>query len=215
MIVKNGCDRMVLTQDTHSLSLHHVRSMGGSGLAVDIKAVCFQHVMIVPEETWSSQKFTTTIHRTLQTMPKGHPARSLFSSLPLELKQTIRSQPSVDTVQIKAELLADSIQFAPLLLPTQPQTPPTTPPIPLDLTSGYTAEASSSKRRAVSSYRDSSPLLSKRRKGKGKSVVADNLHLGHPWDCTGLVKRFKDYSELPPGIGKCKSRKALCCSTLA
>lgn len=49
----------------------------------------------------------------------------------------------------------------------------------------------------------------KRQKGKGKakepaSEEAENLYEGHPWDCTGLVPRYTDASEVPKHLKKCE-----------
>lgn len=58
---------------------------------------------------------------------------------------------------------------------------------------------------------DSEPAR-KKRKGKQKAqgyaapyasgVV--NEHVGHPWDCTGLVERYESYGDVPADIKKCE-----------
>lgn len=148
-------------------------------------------------------------------MPRRGPAKSLFSSLPLDLKKSLRSQPlrppttpitAFDTVQVKAELIADTVQFSPLLS-TQPH-PIDAFPIsakPIDLTEDE-AEASTSastgwKLRVADTLSPTPRSVSKKRKGNFQAP--DNPHLGHPWDCTGLVPRYTDYFELPPGLAKC------------
>ncbi len=146
-------------------------------------------------------------------MPKGRPPRSLFSSLPYDLKKSLRSQtlepyPStsaLDTVQVKAELIANTDPFAPFL-PTQPRSPSKSSGevIEVDQTEDI-PEASSSM--AVALKRPAtiaSPTHCRStKKRKGRSRVPENDFIDHPWDCTGLVQRYTDYSELPRGLAKC------------
>ena len=48
-------------------------------------------------------------------------------------------------------------------------------------------------------------------KGKGRAVVdVMKRYKGHAWDCTSVVPRYTDSSELPPNLVKCVS----CCSLL-
>lgn len=149
-------------------------------------------------------------------MPKARPARSLFSSLPLDLKHSLRSQPTqsiaaLDTVEVKAELIADTVQFA--FLPTQPQSPysDVEDVIPIDLTEMEaeaevsTLSAPAVKRIVPDTSFASSSSHSTRKKRKGNSKVPENLYIGHPYDCTGLVPRYSDYSALPEGLAKCTS----------
>jgi trimethylguanosine synthase len=50
------------------------------------------------------------------------------------------------------------------------------------------------------------PSHTKRRKGKGKAIDEHNAYEGHSWDCTGLVPRYTDASEVPKHLKKCKQR---------
>lgn len=148
-------------------------------------------------------------------MPRGSGKRSLFASLPWDLKKAIRSH-SVDplpavtsqtsvpiTKQVKQELLvleaADNGY-----LPTQPRSPtedvaeveeevieagPSTVVLPAHLPAKVVAS------------RPGQEPKKKKRKLKGKAV--ENQYLDHPWDCTGLIKRYQDYSEVPSELTKC------------
>jgi hypothetical protein len=46
------------------------------------------------------------------------------------------------------------------------------------------------------------PPVQKRRKGKELPVY--NAYEGHPWDCTGLVRRYTNYRDVPEDIKKCE-----------
>ena len=46
------------------------------------------------------------------------------------------------------------------------------------------------------------PPVQKRR--KGKEVPVYSPYDGHPWDCTGLVKRYTNYKDVPDDITKCE-----------
>ena len=147
---------------------------------------------------------------TSSVMPKGRPARSFFSSLPYELKTTLRSQSfgpvttlsAQDSIQVKAELIADTVQFG-ALLPTQPQSPIASQDALslVESTEGPIESSTSSKRLLV----DTSDRRPAARGRKRKFKPPGNDFLGHRWDCTGLVPRYTDYSELPSGLAKCSS----------
>ena len=184
-------------------------------------------------------------------MRKGGGTRSLFASLPWDLKQSLRSQ-SLDVViplqpksevEIKAERI---LQLASTngLLSTQPKS--SSDVVEADSSRGGVNETEAGHNRRAGdagedeeddlenressggalqrptppssldypptpmSYTDSAR---KRRKGKNKAPV--NRHLGHPWDCTGLVSRYQDYSEVPTHLAKCKCLSDnLCCYSL-
>lgn len=153
-------------------------------------------------------------------MPKSRTSRSLFSSLPIDLKKSLRSQtvepytlaPRLDSVQVKAELIADTVQFGPLLH-TQPQSPGVSPDAAeiVDLTE---EPAESSTSAALRTKRPENVLTSPRsaKERRGKEKVPANPHQGHAWDCTGLVPRFSDYSQLPQQLAKCALHS--CCILL-
>lgn len=51
----------------------------------------------------------------------------------------------------------------------------------------------------------SSGRPAKRRRGEDPDPAAsENPYLGHPWDCTGLVPRYMDRSEVPQNLQKCE-----------
>jgi len=169
-------------------------------------------------------------------MPR--PSRSLFASLPWDLKKTIRTKAeeleelvNTDDIDVKAELIRG---VADDLLPTQPSSPqllpadeeeesmnlkppsapatvepsPATPrpPISEPVVSPVTP-AGSSKRPHVEVRESSTPtsLIQPARKRKRKSKAAGGVHADHPWDCTGLVPRYTDASQVPDRIRKCES----------
>ena len=153
---------------------------------------------------WGAQLSTSS-----PVMPKGRPARSLFSSLPYELKTSIRSQSfdpftisAQDSLQIKAEIIADTVQFG-TLLPTQPQSPIASQDAInlVDLTE-RPIESSTSSKRILADTSDHQAAAQKR---KHRLKPPGNPFLGHRWDCTGLVPRYTNYSELPSGLAKCSS----------
>lgn len=39
---------------------------------------------------------------------------------------------------------------------------------------------------------------------KGKQVEVFNAYEGHPWDCTGLVERYRNWNDVPDDIKKCE-----------
>jgi len=158
----------------------------------------------------------------------------LFASLPAELKLALRTQtvePYInDTVEVKTELL--DVMEADGLLPTQPREISPDSPIQIEIRQEFTplpstsapvdlappiasgsvvikrthenAIPSSSKRNSTSRDWAGHNITERGKRRKGKSRALDNRYQGHPWDCTGLVPRYTDYSEAPPELGKCE-----------
>ncbi|WVQ96050.1 hypothetical protein IAU59_003150 [Kwoniella sp. CBS 9459] len=50
---------------------------------------------------------------------------------------------------------------------------------------------------------------SKRKKGKRPVVNPVNHYSGHPWDCTGLVERYTDYTDVPSDLVKYFAQRRL------
>lgn len=148
--------------------------------------------------------------------------KSIFSNLPLDLRTTLRSQtlvPLVPGVNIKQhQLPADGAEGeARNLLPTQPASPSSsTASMATSVRAVVNGTGESSKRAASLTALDVSVASAsgqgqKRRrkddgpakanvKGKGKGKAKP---VKHAWDCTGLVQRYTDPSEVPPHIVKC------------
>ena len=166
-------------------------------------------------------------------MPR--PSRSLFASLPWDLKKTIRAKADdadelVDDVAVKAEMIRNVAED---FLPTQPTSPQSLPadeeeeeamsfqpaaapamtdavlatptrstakPIPPPIVSA----GSTGSRGEVRAASPSSSFLQPARKRKRKSKGANDAYADHPWNCTGLVPRYTEASQVPERIRKCE-----------
>ncbi|WWC95767.1 hypothetical protein V866_002633 [Kwoniella sp. B9012] len=191
-------------------------------------------------------------------MPRRQgPSRSLFASLPLELKQSLRSQSfTSEEVQVKAENIMDISMNG--MLNTQPQSdsdseidedessirypnghnvekinndsnvvaqvpnavgPSTTIVVNQTLdTAGPGPSTIVRSRRHVAHIPRYDPTEfvglgqqthKKRKKGKQPLRNPLNPFVGHEWDCTGLVKRYTNYTEVPQDLMKYYAQRRL------
>lgn len=138
-------------------------------------------------------------------MGKKGAGRSFFSNLPLDLRTTLRTQTLVPLVpggdlslESKAELMQWSMDNGDLLA-TQPPSPPSAGSV-IDLVEEPEAVAESS---VAGQKRARGPVQGSAKKSrKGKAVK--NAFKDHPWDCTGLVKRYTAPNHCPPELVKCR-----------
>ncbi|WWC92747.1 uncharacterized protein L201_007706 [Kwoniella dendrophila CBS 6074] len=184
-------------------------------------------------------------------MPRrAGPSRSLFASLPVDLKQTLRSQTfgnpanDLDDVQIKAENILNISTNG--LLNTQPDSddeedeeeeianqvagPSGISSITINTQPSYSSESipSISRSMVVKRKREENAtpnidpstyitinqnhLQKKRKKGKqnnNHNEIPLNPYIEHPWDCTGLVKRYSNYRNVPKDLIKYYAQRKL------
>ncbi|KAK6908531.1 hypothetical protein I203_102533 [Kwoniella mangroviensis CBS 8507] len=196
-------------------------------------------------------------------MPRRQgPSRSLFASLPLDLKQSLRSQSfdnfasKSEEVQVKAEQILDIPKSG--MLDTQPQSDSDSDSeidgdgLPIRYPDGYNVNNSQNKSTVVAQTPNiagpstivnqtlgvteagpSTTVKSRRhvihtpkydptqfvglgqqthkKRKKGKQPIRNPLNpfIGHEWDCTGLVKRFTDYTEVPQDLMKYYAQRRL------
>ncbi|KAL7425035.1 putative diacylglycerol O-acyltransferase tgs1 [Cryptotrichosporon argae] len=159
-------------------------------------------------------------------MPGRRKPQSVFTALPHEIRQRIRSQTADawvdDTAGSSSAASPAASTSTAHLLPTQPPSPDsaTSSSIP-EVSMAYTqtqtptsavvavpapfrAVVKAIKRAEPWARQPESERPSKRRKSKGKGRADDahNTFFGHPWDCTGLVARYTDVSEVPASLQK-------------
>lgn len=144
------------------------------------------------------------------------PPRSLFASLPPDLKRSIRKkpilqQPITSQVEIKVENVLSAMN-AQGYLSTQPASPPasvepthdgpqSSSALEVDV-EVHSTPAESSKR-TVEAISTPTPTKRSNKKRKRQSIAPSNNHTDHPWDCTGLLPRYTDYNEVPADLRKC------------
>ncbi|ORX37789.1 RNA cap guanine-N2 methyltransferase-domain-containing protein [Kockovaella imperatae] len=142
-------------------------------------------------------------------MPRANKqSRSLFRSLPYNLKQSIRSKEG-DTLTALAGVGADG------LLRTQPDsssengdTTLADVTVNIDFHNEEIGSSSTPLRLVHTSGVSSGTLEStvnsskRKRKSRGAQDEILNQHLGHPWDCTGLVDRYTTASQVPAELVK-------------
>lgn len=137
------------------------------------------------------------------------PNRSLFASLPPDLKRSIRTRPlqdpaSTSQVEIKQENILNAIS-ASGFLSTQPLSPSSQSGSEAAILEDESPQtpAESSKRPLSGVVTVTTPSAQFNKKRKRNSALPAGSD--HPWDCTGLVPRYSDYSEVPTELRKCES----------
>ncbi|KAL1406586.1 putative diacylglycerol O-acyltransferase tgs1 [Vanrija albida] len=134
--------------------------------------------------------------------------RSVFFSLSQEIRRNLRAQPRLETFVAEDEDSPAPSTDSRDLLPTQPPADDSASEDEEDEEdeAGPTPAMSAPppKPPVVISFKREADLTdlppSKRRKGKGRAD--DNPYAGHPWDCTGLVPRYTEMSEVPKALKK-------------
>ena len=131
-------------------------------------------------------------------MPR--PSRSLFASLPPDLKRNLRTQPTQLLEQ--APRASDSDPNPTGYLLTQPASPGS------EGSAEGEEEETAVTSRAIMEI-SKRPLDSTGRNSSGSGAVKrrkveHDTTEGHPWDCTGLVPRYQDYSDVPKELAKCE-----------
>lgn len=157
------------------------------------------------------------------TMPRrgGGRGTSIFSALPWALKSTLRSNPSVDTMEPPNNHAPTPAE----LLPTQPpsedeadeeeveRAAPATPN-PVAVTSNgensrvtRASAKAGAKREGEALAELASPSKRQRRRAEPTATpVQIEAHTGterHAWDCRGLVPRYESPKDVPAHLKKC------------
>ncbi|WWC73757.1 uncharacterized protein I206_107729 [Kwoniella pini CBS 10737] len=166
-------------------------------------------------------------------MPSRRSAgKSLFASLPIELKHSLRSQSfdKPEEVRIKAEQILQIPSSG--FLNTQPQSDDEDQEERETINGGGSSHTNlvvsnnqSASSSSIVKSRKIEPLLpkydldqianigqnthKKRKKGKQPLKNPLNPYLGHAWDCTGLVKRYTDYTDVPKDLIKYYAQRRL------
>jgi trimethylguanosine synthase len=138
-------------------------------------------------------------------------SRSLFASLPRELKKSIRTQPRQptpsdpsDTVEIKIERVSAALDGQ--YLPTQPDSPDAQKVDPSEKVAD--ANETTSRNSVIEPTPVTPPRQPTNRKKRKRNsevpIEPENALADHPWDCTGLVPRYTQYQDVPLATRKCE-----------